>query len=87
MEIKLCQSCAMPMNAPDARYGTEKDGTLSTDYCSFCYQNGAFTQNMNMDEMIRFCLPFEKEARPDKSEEELLKEMHELFPTLKRWME
>ena len=85
METKLCQSCAMPMNAPDARYGTEKDGTLSTDYCSYCYQNGAFTQNMNMDEMIRFCLPFEKEARPALTEQALLLEMYPLFRTLKRW--
>ena len=85
MEIKLCQSCAMPMNAPDARYGTEKDGTLSRDYCSFCYQNGAFPGNATMEEMIAFCLPYEKEARPDKTEEELLKEMRQLFPRLKRW--
>lgn len=85
MEIKLCQSCAMPMNAPDARYGTEKDGTLSRDYCSFCYQNGAFPGNSTMEEMIAFCLPYEKEARPDKTEEELLKEMRQLFPRLKRW--
>ena len=85
MEIKLCQSCAMPMNVPEARFGTEKDGTPNPDYCCYCYQNGAFCQNMSMDEMIRFCLPFEKEARPDKTEAELLKEMHETFPTLKRW--
>ena len=87
MEIKFCQSCAMPMNAPDACYGTEKDGTLSPDYCSYCYDHGEFLGNPTMEQMIRICLPFEKEARPDKSEEELLKEMHELFPTLKRWME
>lgn len=87
MEIKFCQSCAMPMNAPDARYGTEKDGTLSPDYCSYCYDHGEFLGHSTMEQMIRICLPFEKEARPDKSEEELLKEMHELFPTLKRWME
>lgn len=85
MEIKLCQSCAMPMNAPDARYGTEKDGSLSPDYCHFCYENGCFAGTSTMEEMIQFCLPFEKEARPDKTEEELLHEMCTLFPTLKRW--
>lgn len=81
----LCQSCAMPMNVPGARYGTEKDGSLSRDYCSYCYKGGEFSGNPTMEEMIQACLPFEKAARPDKSEEELLKEMHELFPTLKRW--
>lgn len=85
MEIKLCQSCAMPMNAPGARYGTEKDGTPNPDYCSYCYDHGKFLGSPTMEQMIQTCLPFEKEARPDKTEEELLKEMHELFPTLKRW--
>lgn len=85
MSVILCQSCAMPMNAPDARYGTEKDGTLSRDYCSYCYSNGEFSDNPTMEEMIQICLPFEKDASPDKPEEELLKEMRELFPTLKRW--
>lgn len=85
MESKLCQSCAMPMNAPEARYGTEKDGTPNPDYCSYCYDHGEFLGNPTMEQMIQICLPFEKEARPDKTEEELLKEMYELFPTLKRW--
>lgn len=87
MEIKLCQSCAMPMNAPEARYGTEKDGSLNPDYCSYCYDNGEFLGSPTMEQMIQTCLPFEKEARPDKTEEELLKEMRELFPALKRWKE
>lgn len=89
MELKLCQSCGMPMNIPglpqDVRYGTEKDGTPNPDYCSYCYDNGVFLGNPTMEEMIQFCLPYEKEARPDKSEEELLNEMQTLFPTLKRW--
>ena len=75
----------MPMNSPEARYGTEKDGTLSRDYCSYCYSNGEFLGNPTMEEMIRTCLPFEKEVFPNKTDEELLKEMRELFPTLKRW--
>ena len=85
METKRCQSCGMPMNSPQARYGTEKDGTPNADYCHFCYTNGAFPGTSTMEEMIQFCLPFEKEAQPDKTEEELLAEMRVLFPTLKRW--
>ena len=85
MAVILCQSCGMPMNAPGAHYGTEKDGTLSRDYCSCCYDHGQFLCDAPMKEMIQSCLPFEKEARPDKTDEELLREMHELFPTLKRW--
>ena len=85
MEIRLCQSCAMPMNAPEARYGTEKDGTPNPDYCSYCYNNGGFSGNLTMEQMLRLCLPYELEAQPDKTEEEVLSQMQQLFPTLKRW--
>ena len=85
MEIKLCQSCAMPMNAPGARYGTEKDGSLNHDYCCYCYDKGAFLGEPTMEEMIQTCLPFEKEAHPGQTGEDVLKEMRKLFPTLKRW--
>lgn len=39
---KNCQSCAMPLNKDTQGGGTEKDGTKSTKYCSYCYENGAF---------------------------------------------
>ena len=39
---ETCQSCGMPLTAPDAR-GTEGDGTPSAYYCRYCYRNGAFT--------------------------------------------
>lgn len=40
---KNCQSCSMPLGkAPGA--GTEKDGSKSTMYCAYCYENGAFKQ-------------------------------------------
>lgn len=87
METKFCQSCGMPMNTPDARYGTEKDGSLNPDYCSWCYDQGAFLGSPSMEEMLAVCLPYEKAAFPDQSEEELLARMHAFFPTLKRWKE
>jgi hypothetical protein len=37
-----CQSCGMPMHNPEVR-GTEKNGSQSNEYCSYCYQNGTFT--------------------------------------------
>lgn len=85
MEMKFCQSCAMPMNAPGAKYGTEKDGSPNPDYCSYCYDKGAFLGNPTMEQMMVICLPFEKEAHPDQTEEELMAEMRRFFPTLKRW--
>ena len=87
METKFCQSCGMPMNAEGARYGTEKDGTLNPDYCSWCYDEGEFLGNPTMEQMIGFCLPFEKKAFPDKSVAEVRAQMERFFPTLKRWKE
>ncbi|MDV2482443.1 hypothetical protein F8E02_10615 [Methanoculleus sp. Wushi-C6] len=40
--IRTCQSCGMPMSTRE-HFGTEADGSPSKDYCTYCYQNGAFT--------------------------------------------
>ena len=49
MEERFCQSCGMPMGDTDELYGTEADGSKSTDYCSYCYADGAFTSECTMD--------------------------------------
>jgi len=36
------QSCAMPLEKPQD-FGTEKTGQPSREYCTFCYQNGDWT--------------------------------------------
>jgi hypothetical protein len=38
-----CQSCGMPLARDEKGGGTEADGRTSTEYCSHCYQRGAFT--------------------------------------------
>ncbi|MEI7498594.1 MAG: zinc ribbon domain-containing protein [Candidatus Falkowbacteria bacterium] len=40
---KVCQSCGMPLKKDPKGGGTNADGSTSTMYCSYCYQNGAFT--------------------------------------------
>ena len=80
----FCQSCAMPMGDDD--FGTEKDGSKSEDYCKYCYQNGEFTSDVTMEEMIDFCVPKTAEAT-GMSEEEARKMSEEFFPKLKRWMD
>ena len=39
---KICQSCAMPMQNEND-FGTNNEGSKNTDYCTYCYQNGYFT--------------------------------------------
>ena len=43
MPSAMCQSCGMPLSKDPKHGGSEKDGSQSTLYCSYCYQNGAFT--------------------------------------------
>jgi len=77
---KFCQSCGMPMT--EALYGHESDGTLSKDYCKYCYDKGQFLADCTMTEMIDFCAPLMKETM---SETEAKEMMRQWFPTLKRW--
>ncbi|MCL2549467.1 MAG: zinc ribbon domain-containing protein [Methanimicrococcus sp.] len=85
MEEKHCQSCGMPMGATDEMYGTNADGKKSTDYCSYCFENGAFTSDCTMEEMIEICISFMPAAEYGMSEDEARKMMREFFPMLKRW--
>ena len=83
MEHPMCQSCAMPMET-QAMMGTEKDGSISKDYCTYCYQSGAFYKpNETMDEMIQTCVPHMVEAGFEAEKAEQM--LREVLPQLKRW--
>lgn len=41
MEMHFCQSCGMPVT--EELLGTEANGEKNPDYCTYCYQKGAFT--------------------------------------------
>lgn len=85
MEERYCQSCGMPMGETEELYGTEADGSRSSDYCSYCYQNGAFTAECTMEEMIEVCIPPMLEANSDMKAETAREMMQDWFPSLKRW--
>ena len=54
---KSCQSCAMPLKKDSKGGGTNSDGTTSSEYCSFCYINGSFTQpDFSAKDMQDFCI-------------------------------
>jgi len=48
---KNCQSCGMPMKRDPQGGGTKADGNKSKMYCSHCYHQGRFTQNITVNEM------------------------------------
>jgi hypothetical protein len=85
MEKIYCQCCGMPMGTTDELYGTEKDGSTSTDYCKYCYEDGVFLFNGSMEEMIEICVPPMVEANPDMTQDDARKMMTTFLPMLKRW--
>jgi uncharacterized lipoprotein YddW (UPF0748 family) len=89
-DTKLCQSCGMPLNSNEVR-GTEVDGSLSQDYCVYCYKDGKFTSDLTMEEMIENNLNYLDEFNNDYdkkfSKDEARAEMQKFFPTLNRWKE
>ena len=85
MEERYCQSCGMPMGNTNELYGTERDGSKSIDYCKYCYQNGVFTADVGMDEMINFCVNPMVENNPGMTETAAREMMKKFFPVLKRW--
>ena len=80
----FCQSCGMPLQN-EADYGTEAGGARSEEYCTYCYQNGGFTADCTMDEMIDFCIRFEQQQNPGLDAEDARRAMRAWYPTLKRW--
>lgn len=78
-----CQSCAMPLNKDPKQGGSNADGSLSTEYCSHCFENGAFTQpGFDVQQMQDFCIQKMKDCGVPKP-------LGWLFtrglPKLKRW--
>ncbi len=85
MDVRYCQSCGMPMGDSDEMYGTNEDGNKNTDYCKYCYDNGKFTADCTMEEMINFCVPHMVSNNSGMDENKARSMMQTFFPTLKRW--
>lgn len=84
----FCQSCGMPLT--DSQYfGTNADGSANTEYCCYCYKDGAFTQDCTMEGMIDHCIEYLDEfngaCETKLSKEEAIAQMKKHFPQLKRW--
>ena len=87
-DTAFCQSCLMPIDNDEVK-GTNSDGSLSDDYCTHCYQNGAFTSDISMNDMIEGNLQhldeWNKSAGLNMTEDEARAQLQQLMPTLKRW--
>lgn len=86
--ILLCQSCGMPLQE-DSDKGTEADGSHSEEFCTYCYQHGAFTQELDMEEIIEINLKhldlWNASSGLNLTEDEARISLRQFLPTLKRW--
>lgn len=83
MPAHYCQSCGMMFTAPD-QLGHEADGTETEEFCRWCYDEGHYTYEIAMDEMIEDCAPRMAEAM-GWSLDESASLLGAVLPTLKRW--
>ncbi|MBL0340710.1 MAG: zinc ribbon domain-containing protein [Bacteroidetes bacterium] len=83
METKLfCQSCTMPLDS-DAVKGTEKNGSKSSEYCMYCYENGVLKNpDMTLDQMEDI---IKTQMQKMNLPENLVNMSLNMLPTLKRW--
>lgn len=85
MPEHYCQSCGMMFTAPD-QHGHEADGTEVEDFCRWCYDDGAYTYETTMEDMIEDCAPRMAEAM-DWTVDVSASLLGAVLPTLKRWKE
>lgn len=88
MNDPICQSCGMNMKTAED-FGTNADGTRNTEYCHYCYQNGAFTRDATMDEMLETNLKYldhwNAETGNNFTPDEARPILREFLLNLKRW--
>ena len=80
----FCQSCAMPIDKPELR-GTEAGGAVAMEYCTYCYQNGKFTEpDITLPQMIDKCVQkmVEQKVMPEAKARTM---MTRYLPQMKRW--
>ena len=84
-EKERCQSCGMPIEASFNNFGTDADGSPVSEYCMFCYQNGAFTNpTQTVDEMVQSSIDF-MTGTMDFTPEQATQMSNDVIRTLKRW--
>jgi hypothetical protein len=80
--IKHCESCHMPICDPKD-FGNEADGSVNSDYCWHCYQNGLFTNPfMTLQDMQNHVRHTLERLHED---ERVIHYVIGTLPDLKRW--
>jgi hypothetical protein len=82
-EVKICQSCGMPMEAAED-FGTDADGGKNKEYCQFCWQDGEFTVDASLPEFIEMQVAIAVE-KMGMDEAEAREVAETTLPELDRW--
>lgn len=83
--VKICQSCGMPLDKDPNKGGTNLDGSKSDKYCSFCFQNGKFTdEGITLKEKIEMNIQIAV-SQLNIPEGQAREMAESLLPTLERW--
>lgn len=77
----ICQCCGMPLD-DDEMIGHDKDGTLSEDYCKWCFADGTYTYS-NMDDLIDVCVGHM--VNENFTEEQARTYLKDMLPQLDYW--
>ena len=86
MDNKIrCQSCGMPISEQFGNLGTNKDGSITSEYCIFCFADGKFTNpNQTLSEMIQSSIE-NMTADLNMPIERATELANSFIPTLRRW--
>lgn len=85
--MEICQSCGMSIEE-DKSKGTNTDGTLSSEYCLYCFKEGAFTNDLTIDQYVEIGLDYSPEYQAATTEEEksrIKEQAKHYLSGLKRW--
>lgn len=75
----------MPVSAEFGNLGTDEDGGMVSEYCSFCFRNGGFTNpDQTLEEMIRSSID-NMTRELGFSQERAAELANSVIPTLGRW--
>lgn len=83
MPEHYCQSCGMMFTGP-GQHGHEADRVETEEFCRWCYDDGDYTYETDMESMIEECAPRMAEAM-GWTLDESVSLLGAILPNLKRW--
>ena len=80
--LLFCQSCCKPLEKKSVK-GTERDGSISNDYCIDCYNKSEFTQPaLTLVEMKN---RIHQDLKTKNMPKNVINLTLKILPELKRW--